>query len=124
MLRTEKSYVKTATAVLIGIVLILSFALVATARPQEDVVKGAIYGIRGHNAPSSEMIKILSVLEERANDGKLDRKLMEKAEQKLAALDERHLRLIASLCDRIEARGDDAGADIAFLMTAMLVVLS
>lgn len=120
MLRTEKTYRKSAMAVLIGIVLIFSFALVATARPQEDAVKGLIYGIRGHSAPSPDMTKILSVLKERAEDGKL----LEKAKQKLAIMDEKDLRLMASLCDQIEARGNDAGADIAFLMTAMLVVLS
>lgn len=120
MLRTEKTYIKTAMAVLIGIVLVLSFALAATARPQEDVVKSAVYGIRGHSAPSAEMVKILSMLEERADD----ERLIEKAKQKLATMKERDLRLMASLCDRIESRGNDAGADIAFLMTAMLVVLS
>ena len=123
MLRTEKTYTKTAMAVLIGIVLVLSFALAATARPQEDVVKSAVYGIRGHSAPSAtsaEMVNILSMLEERADD----ERLIEKAKQKLATMNERDLRLMASLCDRIWVTGNDAGADIAFLMTAMLVVLS
>lgn len=120
MLRTEQTYIRTAKAVLVGIALVLSFALVATARPQGDVEKSVIRGIRGHHAPSPEMLKVLLVLEARAEDGRL----MEKAKQKLATLDEKDLRLMASLCDRIEARGNDAGADIAFLMTAMLVVLS
>ncbi len=120
MLRAEKTYIQTAMAVFIGIVLVLSFALAATARPQETGVKGAVYGIRGHSAPSPEIVNILSVLEERTND----ERLIEKAKQKLATMNERDLRLMASLCDRIWVGGDDAGADIAFLMTAMLVVLS
>jgi hypothetical protein len=120
MLRREKTYIKTAKAVLTGIVLILSFALAATARPQGPDVKEVIYGIRGHSAPSPEVVRILSVLEERVDDGKL----IEKAKQKLATMNEKDLRLMASLCDRIWVGGNDAGADFAFLMAAMLVVLS
>jgi len=63
--------------------------------------------------------KILSVLETRT----ADEKVIEKAAEKLRTLDGRELRLMASLCDRIEESGGTAGADIAFsLMTAMIVL--
>lgn len=120
MVETAKRYNKAVMAVLIVLMFVVH-AGGASARPaQEAAVNKHLYGARGHSAPSPDMVRILSVLEKRVEDGKL----MEKAKEKLATMNGEDLRLIASLCERIEARGHDAGADIAFLMAAMLVVLS
>jgi hypothetical protein len=66
-----------------------------------------------------DTVKILSVLAIRSSDGKV----LGRAAEKLSAMNDRDLRLISSLCDRISADGGTAGADIAFsLMTAMIVL--
>lgn len=68
---------------------------------------------------SKDTVKILSVLAIRSPDGKV----LGKAAEKLSAMNDRDLRLISSLCDRISADDGTAGADIAFsLMTAMIVL--
>jgi hypothetical protein len=68
---------------------------------------------------SKDTVKILSVLAIRSSDGKV----LGKAAEKLSAMNNRDLRLISFLCDRISADGGTAGADIAFsLMTAMIVL--
>jgi hypothetical protein len=64
--------------------------------------------------------KILSILEIRSADGKA----LNKAAEKLSAMNDRELRLISSLCDRISADGDSAGADIAFSIITAMIVLS
>jgi hypothetical protein len=122
MMETARRYFISATAVLIVLMIALCLdAPTASARPaQEAVVNKLPYGVRGLSAPSPDMMKVLSVLDVRVEDGNL----REKAKEKLATLNGEDLRLIASLCERIAARGHDAGAGIAFLMAAMLVVLS
>ncbi len=64
--------------------------------------------------------KILSVLEIRSSD----RRILDKAAGKLSAMNNRDIRLISSLCDRISADGDTAGADIAFSLITAMIVLS
>jgi len=64
--------------------------------------------------------KILSVLEDKVRD----RKLLEKVKDKLDTLDDRRTRLIASLSDRIAHEEKTAGADIAFLLITILIILS
>jgi hypothetical protein len=122
MAATAKRCIKPAMTLMLVLMFALSSggSFASTPPVQETGVNKLLYGVRGHSAPSPDMIKILSVLEKRVEDGKL----MEKAKEKLATLNGEELGLIASLCERIEARGHDAGADIAFLMAAMLVVLS
>jgi hypothetical protein len=46
-----------------------------------------------------------------------------KVQDKLQTLDDRHLRLLASLAERIAPEGNTPGADIAFLLLTALVVL-
>jgi len=72
--------------------------------------------IRGKDSVS----KILSVLALRSSGGKV----LGKAAEKLSAMNDRDLQLIASLCDRISADGGTAGADIAFSLITAMVVLS
>ncbi len=69
------------------------------------------------NAP---MAKILPVLESKISD----QKLLEKAKEKLAAMGDAEIRLIASLCERISGDRGTPDADIAFLLVTALIVLS
>ena len=64
--------------------------------------------------------KILYVLEIRS----FDRKIIDKAAEKLFAMNKRDIQLISSLCDRISADGGAAGADIAFSLITAMIVLS
>jgi hypothetical protein len=63
---------------------------------------------------------ILSVLENRSSD----RKILDKAAEKLSAMNKRDLQLISSLCDRITVDGGTAGADIAFSLITAMIILS
>lgn len=65
-------------------------------------------------------IKILSVLKSRTSD----RTVLDKAVDKLSTMEGRRLRLLSSLCDRISEDSENAGADIAFSLMTMLIVLS
>jgi hypothetical protein len=67
-----------------------------------------------------DTVKILSVLAIRSSDGKV----LGKAAEKLSAMNDRDLRLISSLCDRISADRGTAGADIAFSLITAMIVLS
>jgi hypothetical protein len=60
--------------------------------------------------------KIITVLEGRIKNHQLP----EKARNKLAAMSGEELRLVATLCDRMSG----AGADVAFLLAAALIVLT
>ncbi len=71
-------------------------------------------------AGKDRIAKIVSVLETRRSD----RKVIEKAEEKLLTLDEGKLRLMSSLCDRIAGNLDSPGADIAFSLVTAMIVLS
>jgi hypothetical protein len=64
--------------------------------------------------------KILSVLESRT----MDRTVLSKAAHKLSAMEGRRLRILFSLCDRISGDANTAGADIAFSLMTMMIVLS
>jgi hypothetical protein len=64
--------------------------------------------------------KILSILEIRS----LDRKILDKAAEKLSVMNKRDIHLISSLCDRISMDGDTAGADIAFSLITAMIILS
>lgn len=67
-----------------------------------------------------DTVNILSVLATRSSDGKV----LGKAAEKLSAMNDRDLRLISSLCDRISADRGTAGADIAFSLITAMIVLS
>jgi hypothetical protein len=68
----------------------------------------------------TDTVKILSILAIRSPG----RKVLGKAAEKLAAMNDRDLRLIASLCDRISADRGTTGADIAFSLITAMIVLS
>jgi hypothetical protein len=71
-------------------------------------------------ADKNAVSKIVSVLAIRSPGGKV----LGKAAEKLSAMNNRDLRLIASLCDRISADDGTAGADIAFSLITAMIVLS
>jgi hypothetical protein len=68
---------------------------------------------------SADVSKILSVFENRIED----QPLLERTKDKLLALDQRQLRLIASLSERVAKGGNTAGSDIAFLLMTALITL-
>jgi hypothetical protein len=72
------------------------------------------------SASSSDVVKILSVMESRTTD----RSILDKAAGKLNAMEGRSLRILSKLSDRIAEDADAAGADIAFSLMTMMIVLS
>jgi len=68
---------------------------------------------------STDVSKILLVLEDRIED----QQLLEKTKDKLLTLDQRQIRLIASLSDRVAKEGNTTGSDIAFLLMTALITL-
>ncbi len=85
---------------------------------------GTIDSKYNHDQPllnrRANVLKILSVLENKIED----QKLLEKAKEKLLTLSERQTRLMASLSERIAQEGDTTGGDIAFLLITALITLS
>jgi len=68
----------------------------------------------------ADMFKVLSVLEKRISD----RELLEKVKHKLPALNEKRLKLLASLSDRMAAGTGESENNIAFLLIATLIIFS
>jgi hypothetical protein len=68
----------------------------------------------------TDMTRILSVLEKKV----ADQKMLERAREKLFALQEPQFSLIASLSKQTVKEGDQPGVDIAFLLITILIVLS
>ncbi|MDP1991601.1 MAG: hypothetical protein Q8K00_11320 [Syntrophales bacterium] len=81
---------------------------------------GALKSGYAEIADKNAVSKIVSVLAIKSPDGKV----LGKAAEKLSAMNDRDLRLISSLCDRISADGGTAGADIAFSLITAMIVLS
>jgi len=68
----------------------------------------------------NDISKIMSVLESR----KSHKRVLEKAAGKVSDMNERSLRLMSSLCDRITADAGTPAADLAFSLLTALIVLS
>jgi hypothetical protein len=102
-------------AVFVCILAIASAAASFGYRPA-GVFTSGYAEIRGKDTVS----KIVSVLAIRSSSGKV----IGKAAEKLSAMNDRDLRLISSLCDRISADHGSAGADIAFSLITAMIVLS
>jgi hypothetical protein len=81
---------------------------------------GVIQSGYGETSGQDRIAKILSVLEIRS----CDRVIIDKAEDKLSAMNKRDIQLISSLCDRISTDVGTAGADIAFSLITAMIVLS
>jgi hypothetical protein len=67
-----------------------------------------------------DVLNILSVLERKVED----QRLLDRVRVKLSGLQESQFSLILSLSKQILKEGDQAGADIAFLLLTSLIVLS
>jgi hypothetical protein len=77
---------------------------------------------RYHNVRSRmEISRTLSFLK-----GRLENQpsLLEKITKKLSNLNEEQAHLIVSLCDRVNEAGETAGADAAFLLMTVLLIVS
>jgi hypothetical protein len=81
------------------------------------VVSGSRYSLIDR---TSEMFKVLSVVERRVGD----EKLLKKIRDKLPALSDDRLQMIASLSEKIVADDHSARTDIAFLILTTLIILS
>jgi hypothetical protein len=66
------------------------------------------------------MFKVISVLEKRIHD----RELIEKVKHKLPALNEKRLKMLVSLSDRMAASASEPEDNIAFLLIATLIIFS
>ena len=119
-----KILMKTLTRpIIIGSLILLSAAYSWGSSTAVDGVLRQGIRLHDHNKElkqDSSMAKIMPVLESRVDD----QKLLEKAKDKLAIMDEAEIRLIASLCERISLDRGTPDADIAFLLVTALIVLS
>ena len=102
------------SAVLLGVFIVgsASASLAFTTAPAAP--SGAL------DKSSKDMVKILSVMQSRTTN----RTILDKAADKLSAMEGRRLRILSSLCDRISEDSHTAGADIAFSLMTVLIVLS
>lgn len=75
---------------------------------------------RAEFSSRNDISKIMSVLESR----KPNKRVLEKAAEKVSDMNERNLRLMSSLCDRITADAGTPAADLAFSLLTALIVLS
>ncbi|MBE0555689.1 MAG: hypothetical protein IH628_00520 [Proteobacteria bacterium] len=99
----------------LGCILSIASATASVGYQPAGAVTGGYAEFRG-----ADTVKILSVLAIRSTGGKV----LGKAAQKLSAMNDRDLRLISSLCDRISADRGTAGADLAFSLITAMIVLS
>jgi len=67
----------------------------------------------------TNVLKILSVLENKIGD----QQLLQRAKEKLFTLGDRQTQLIASLSDRVAKEKNTTGSDIAFLLMTALITL-
>lgn len=69
---------------------------------------------------TAEYLKIQWVLEKNI----ADKSIVKKMTNKLTALNDKQIKLICSLCDRISSDSHSACADVAFLLLTTLIVFS
>jgi len=117
----QKVWLRTATVPLIFFLFLLLLLLLWNT----SGVFAASTGIpvetrRAELSDRNDISKIMSVLESR----KLDKRALEKAADKMFDINERNLRLMSSLCDRITADAGTPAADLAYSLLTALIVLS
>jgi hypothetical protein len=109
-------------ALLLLAVLLCLFIIVgnASASPAAAPAGAAVSKSAGIGSSNAEKkMKILSVLEDRT----MDRTVLDKAVDTLSTMKGSRLRLLSSLSDRV-SEDSGAGADIAFSLMTVLIVLS
>jgi hypothetical protein len=99
--------------------LLFAFCLCNPAVQAETRKSNADEEYRGTHR-ETDMTKILSVLGKKVDD----QKMLERAKEKLFTLKEPQFSLIASLSEQIVKEEDRPGADFAFLLITILMVLS
>jgi hypothetical protein len=95
----------------------------AAARGAAPVFSGVHAAAERHYSlidRSSEMFKVLSVVEKRVGN----ERLLKKIRDKLPALSDDRLKMIASLSEKIDADDHSAQTDIAFLLLTTLIIFS
>jgi len=97
-------------------ILLLAGSTLVEARPEKTSSLQQVEPLRRDIG----VLKIQTVLQSRLGD----QKLTESAKSKVLLLDDRRIRLLSGLCDRVLLGGDTAGSDVAFLLLTMLIVLS
>jgi hypothetical protein len=104
-----KRFVKTVStglALAQGFIFLPSITLAASGKNASDFDAPYVLSF------SADVSKILSVFENRIED----QQLLDRTRDKLLTLDQRQIRLIASLSDRVAKEGNTTGSDIAFLL--------
>ena len=97
--------------------------LALAVQAPEALARGAAHvGAEAHTLADSKgrIGEILSVIESRIGD----RRLIEKVHDKLNSLSDSDLRLIGSICSRIERENGSAGAELALSLVMALIALS
>lgn len=107
-------------AVLWPVIFVCFLSIAGVPSSFGDQPAGAFSNGDAEIAGQNPISKIVSILAIRGPGGKA----LGKATEKLSAMNNRDLSLIASLCDRISADGVTAGADIAFSLITAMIVLS
>lgn len=105
-------------ALLLSAVLLLTFVFGAAAVSAASTPAAAAFSRSSGN--SNDRMKIMSVLKSRTTD----RAVLDKAADKLSTMEGRRLRILSSLCERISEDSHTAGADIAFSLMTVMIVLS
>lgn len=114
--RDTKKLIQTTVIYLLTLQIMMSAGSVSLAAVQTmDSDRGRSI-ISSH---ASDVLKIISVLEERV----ADQLLLEKAKGKVFTLGDQHTRLIASLADQAVKERNSSSGDIAFLLIAALIIL-
>ncbi len=78
------------------------------------------YSRQAETADRDDIAVIISYLETRISE----RKVLDKAAEKLHTLDQSKINLIYSLCGRLSRGGDTASSRIAFSLVSAMIVLS
>jgi len=116
-MRLQEQRPTTLRAAWLGTLFILMFAIAGVSSAAAATPLPRTGQTVGHH---DDLRKVLSVVEHRTRDGNI----LEKMRKKLAVMDDRQLRLAASLCEQIARDDDSPGATVAFSIVTAIIVLS
>jgi hypothetical protein len=121
MTMIEKMWPRTAPVPLIVFLFFVLLLLLWNASGVFAATTGIPRETRGAEfSKRNDISKIMSVLESR----RPDKRALEKAAGKMSDMNERNLRLMSSLCDRISSAAGTPAADLAYSLLTALIVLS
>jgi hypothetical protein len=104
----------------LSLLAVLALAGVSSAAGASGIAAPLLPRMERARNHTSDLQRVLSVIEHRTRDGKV----LEKMQEKLFTLSDRELHLAASLCERIARDDHSAGANIAFSLVTAMIVLS